>query len=487
MTPDNEQDRPTTRQELDERAPLLSQALVLEATPLPSAQLAAIYYIKLVIPLSLVQVAPYVNTMVYDLGLRPVGYYSGLLSTAVSVGSFLTVFPWGWLSDRFGRTRIIAFGTLGLGLSAAGFGLSKSFAQALLFRFLSGIFTGYIGVIHSVVGELSNASNQSTAFPFYDIISALGFILGPILGATLVSPAARMPAWFDTPFWWKYQYALPCFVSGAFGVSASILSLSYLTETHPRFSKGKRYGQTEETFPQPETILPSTSEDDEKPPTVKSLLALPVIRALCASQLALGFLASAFNNLFVLMAFSPIEHGGLSMEPIRIASALSIMGFVSIGLKASLPIFLRRSDALTAFRVTAQVWPLTFALMPVLNVIARLIGPERSPAVEALFWIAISIVLFLSRISALAFSIVMILTKDHTPTPSVLATTNSVSELAQMIGIAIGAPFITSLFAFSTTTASNIAGGYLWAIIAVVLATGGDLSAKRIATYRRRD
>ena len=38
--------------------------------------------------------------------------------------------------------------------------------------------------------------------------------------------------------------------------------------------------------------------------------------------------------------------------------------------------------------------------------------------------------------------IVMILTKDHTPTSFALGTTNSISELAQMIGIAIGAPFI---------------------------------------------
>lgn len=38
--------------------------------------------------------------------------------------------------------------------------------------------------------------------------------------------------------------------------------------------------------------------------------------------------------------------------------------------------------------------------------------------------------------------IVMILTKDHTPTSFALGTTNSISELAQMIGVSIGAPFI---------------------------------------------
>lgn len=42
----------------------------------------------------------------------------------------------------------------------------------------AGAFSGFVGVIHSVVGELSDQSNQSTAFPYYDIISALGFVIG---------------------------------------------------------------------------------------------------------------------------------------------------------------------------------------------------------------------------------------------------------------------------------------------------------------------
>ena len=33
-------------------------------------------------------------------------------------------------------------------------------------------------------------------------------------------------------------------------------------------------------------------------------------------------------------------------------------------------------------------------------------------------------------------------TKDHTPSTLALGTTNSISELSQMIGIALGAPFI---------------------------------------------
>ena len=80
------------------------------------------------------------------------------------------------------------------------------------------------------------------------------------------------------------------------------------------------------------------------------------------------------------------------------------MGLVSIGLKASLPNFLHRFDALTVFRFTLLTWPLTFASMPLMNIIVRQTGPDRSPRAEALLWIMISLVLFLSRLGCLAFS-----------------------------------------------------------------------------------
>lgn len=80
------------------------------------------------------------------------------------------------------------------------------------------------------------------------------------------------------------------------------------------------------------------------------------------------------------------------------------MGLVSMGLKAILPVFLRRFDALTVFRFTLLTWPLTFALMPLLNIIARGAGDERSTRAEAFLWVAVSFVLFMSRLGTLAFS-----------------------------------------------------------------------------------
>lgn len=83
------------------------------------------------------------------------------------------------------------------------------------------------------------------------------------------------------------------------------------------------------------------------------------------------------------------------------------MGFVSIGLKASLPIFLRRYDTLSVYRFTVKAFPVTYALIPILNIIARASGLHRTAAAEALLWVAISVVLFMSRINTLAFGYVL--------------------------------------------------------------------------------
>lgn len=69
--------------------------------PLPKAQLAAVYTIKLLVPLVSLQILPYVNQMIEDLhlsGARSTGYYSGLVSTAFTLAQLLSVYPWARLS-----------------------------------------------------------------------------------------------------------------------------------------------------------------------------------------------------------------------------------------------------------------------------------------------------------------------------------------------------------------------------------------------------
>lgn len=81
-------------------APLLG-TLRPPQNPLPKAQLAAVYTIKLLLPVAIFQIYPYMNQMIEDLHLssaRSTGYYSGLVGTAFTLAQLLSVYPWARLS-----------------------------------------------------------------------------------------------------------------------------------------------------------------------------------------------------------------------------------------------------------------------------------------------------------------------------------------------------------------------------------------------------
>lgn len=67
-----------------------------------------------------------------------------------------------------------------------------------------------------------------------------------------------------------------------------------------------------ETPASPVVIAAARSEAGTEAPCMKTLLAIPVIRALSLSGLALAFVSAAFDVLFVLFSYTPIQSGGLA-------------------------------------------------------------------------------------------------------------------------------------------------------------------------------
>ncbi|CCL98654.1 uncharacterized protein FIBRA_00656 [Fibroporia radiculosa] len=448
--------------------------------PLPRVQLGVVYAIKLIIPIAGTQVYPYINLLVAELASSEgakTGYYSGLVGSASAAAHLLTIYLWGRLSDKYGRKPVIIIGTAGTAFFTVLFGFSRSFITVLLTRFLTGIFSGTTGAIHSVVGELADPTNESTAFPLYDIVSAIGFAVGPLIGGTFVNPADQFPGWFDTPFWRTYKYLLPSLVTSLVALVALFLAVFVLEETHPT-KRRSRIALINEVPSEDEDVR-EEADVSGKPLGVRTLLSMPVVRMVCASSGALAFVAGCFNTGFVLQAYTPISDGGLALSPSEIGRAMAIMGTVSMFLKLSMPFLLRRFGVLTVFRFCMLSWPVTFAFMAMLSIIAKHSEMAEGKALE---WTAVSFVLFLSRIGCMAFSIIMILTKDHTPGTSSLGTTNGMAEFAQSLASVFSPTIISSLFAFSSS--KHILGGYFWVIVMVGITLLGGSFAEGMKKYR---
>ncbi|KAG8727360.1 hypothetical protein FRC11_013425 [Ceratobasidium sp. 423] len=137
---------------------------------------------------------------------------------------------YGRISDQIGRRPVLMFGLFGQALSIFSVGLSKQFWQLVFSRALSGALNGNIGVSKSMIVELTDETNQAQAFSLPPIIWSTGATLGPFIGGTLSHPAKLLPSVFDTPFWNKYPYFLPCLVAAAYAGCVFIIGGLFLKE-----------------------------------------------------------------------------------------------------------------------------------------------------------------------------------------------------------------------------------------------------------------
>lgn len=94
---------------VDERTGLLS----LE-TPLPWTKVALVGLILFGNTFSMVVVFPFLPFMTHDffpnLHNRELGYMTGYLGSAFSVGSFCAAYIWGSLADKYGRKPVLLAG-----------------------------------------------------------------------------------------------------------------------------------------------------------------------------------------------------------------------------------------------------------------------------------------------------------------------------------------------------------------------------------------
>ncbi|KAL5511682.1 hypothetical protein ACEPAH_4900 [Sanghuangporus vaninii] len=465
----------------DETRPLLydvegNPSLQPQSCSLPKRQLATLCAIRLADPVAFTQVFPYVNEMMATFGVAEpskTGFYSGLVESVFALAQLMSIYHWASLSDKVGRKPIILIGTIGIAISTMWLGFARTLAGVLLSRALAGLFSGNVAVMHSVLGEITDSSNQAVAYPIYGLCWPLGVIIGPLIGGTFSNAAQKYPSWFGNHFYHSHPYFLPCFIVACTTLLTVLVGYICLRETlktniHKVQLKREysiSYGLSEHSD--------RTENEHHLSPCASKLLQIPVIRALCISGCALSFVGTAFDVVFVLFCYSPIKSGGLSFSVSQIGYALAVAGISSALIQIIfMPVLLRRISCAKLYMVCMGIWPLAFLLLPPLNWIARTGISEfaestLAPHIRLLVWFGIAAALALSRVACLAFSLNMILVKDHAPGPSSLGSANGLAQFSQCLSRAIAPTFVSCLFAFSVD--HNILGGNLWMIFMLAI------------------
>ena len=128
------------------------------------------------------------------------GWVVGLLMASFSAMQFLFLPLWGRLSDIFGRRPILLMGLAGSTIFYTLFGLATQW-QSLTWLFVARIGAGIAGATISTaqayIADTTSAENRTKGMAMIGAAFALGFTVGPIIGAVslLVSSSADVSPW----------------------------------------------------------------------------------------------------------------------------------------------------------------------------------------------------------------------------------------------------------------------------------------------------
>jgi len=128
----------------------------------------------------------------YALKLNATPETIGLITASYSVAQLLAAPLWGRVSDRYGRRPALLAGMTASAFAFAIFGLANSLWLLFAMRIIQGAGGGTTGVAHAYVADSMAPKDRAKALGWLSSATAVGFMLGPVLGstATHLGPAA---------------------------------------------------------------------------------------------------------------------------------------------------------------------------------------------------------------------------------------------------------------------------------------------------------
>ncbi len=159
----------------------------------------------------------------YELTDQRVGWLIGLLMSSFSAMQFLFLPVWGRLSDRFGRRPIILIGLVASTFFYAMFGVAAMF-RSLPWLFATRIGAGIAGATISTaqayIADTTSKESRAKGMALIGAAFALGFTLGPMIGAAALFLGRRIA---ESPW--------PGFVAAAMSGCALVLAIFKLPES----------------------------------------------------------------------------------------------------------------------------------------------------------------------------------------------------------------------------------------------------------------
>ena len=153
----------------------------------------------------------------------------------------------------------------------------------------------------------------------------------PLIGGSLANAATQYPKLFTWHVFVEHPYLLPCVVCAVLAIIGAGLGYIFIKEVWVLKAPQNVVGASPTAYHRYPQTLPSkrkdanpsssaprlhgdADSDEAEPAGVMALLAIPAIRALTISGFAMSFLSLAFDVVFTLFCYTPIDAGGLGLE-----------------------------------------------------------------------------------------------------------------------------------------------------------------------------
>ncbi|KAI6165697.1 MFS general substrate transporter [Pisolithus thermaeus] len=450
---------------VDESTPLLENSQAKMKTPLPKVQLGLTLFVLFSEPMSSLYIFPFINQLIRELGItggddRKIGYYAGVIESLFFVTQALTVLYWSRLSDHVGRKPVLLVGLAGLSISNLCFGISREFWAFVASRCIAGALNGNVGVMRSVVGEITDTTNMAQAFTLVPMVFSVGASIAPLIGGGLVKPHDRWPELFSGSFWVQYPYFLPSAMSASFTAFSFLIIALFLKESLPSKRLEKEL-QLERGSIGSQVDTPGG--DDTSPISIRTLLKTYSVIIPIANYGLLGLVDIGFFALVPLFYATPVEIGGLGLPPFTIG--LIMMAF-SVGNGLFQVLFtaraIERFGERRVFCSAVLVFFPIIATFPIMSWIVE-VQKEVGPAI----WVLIFAQLLLWAVVDMAYAVICVFVTRASPNKYSLGTMNGLSQATTSIARAMGPATFTSLFAFSKEY--NLLGGNLVYVLLLIL------------------
>ncbi|KAH9974962.1 member of major facilitator multidrug-resistance DHA1 sub-family [Lactifluus volemus] len=456
----------------DEEAPLIERddSASPKPTPLPKVQISILLSLWTAEAILTNSITPYINQLVRELPIvggdeRKVGYYTGIIVSMHHVAEALAAFLWNRLSDYVGRKPVLLSCLAGSIISIISFGFSRSFWAIVVSRCLHGALKGDIGVVKSVMGEITDDSNVALGFSLLPMTWNVGRAIGPFIGGVLARPQDNWPHLFSNPFWATYPYFLPCLAAAICATLSFIVVAMYLEEV--RFP------------PLPRTHLGASLKDEQKPLPLRAVLT----RAVAISVLnyaTLALLEIVALSLIPLIWSTSVEYGGLNFSPASIGLCISVYGFMSgIFQFIFFPRLVGRFGPRWVLVASIAAYAVVYSMFPFENLALRYAVGDGS---SMTLWLLIFLQLWSLAVSEMGYSAAYMFIRSAAPNQRSLGTTNGLAQTLGSVYRSFGPAAADWLFAFSLI--NNILDGKLTYVVLLALVCVAQSIAAQLPSHK---